>query len=152
MCTSTPAIAACYHRRCACRHRTGLPDYFGHHGRARKLCLVSLSHAAVPQGGTHDRRPNKRLQRCAMQSYISDSRGCWRQGEPVAYLQAAAGPVVQLLVHPIWWSVRHLEPRQRLEKLYLKATAGLTSAASARYDAALAFTLPSVRRSNYMAA
>ena len=83
-----------------------------------------------------------------MESYISDSKGEWRNGEPLPYLQAAVTPVLQLLVHPIWWGVRHMKSRERLEEFYLNATAGLTSAARAKFDADLAFTVPAVRRSN----
>jgi hypothetical protein len=84
-----------------------------------------------------------------MESYISDSKGEWRNGEPLPYLQAAVMPVLQLLIHPIWWGVRHMKPRERLEEFYLDATAELTSAARARFDADLAFSIPAVRRSNY---
>ncbi len=86
-----------------------------------------------------------------MESYLSDSKGEWRNGEPLPYLQAAARPVVQLLIHPIWWGVRHMKPRERLEELYLEATAELTPAARAKFDADLALTLPAVRRLNYLA-
>jgi hypothetical protein len=87
-----------------------------------------------------------------MESYISDSKGEWRNGEPLRYLQAATTPVVQLLIHPIWWGVRHMNPGERLEEFYLDATAELTPVARAKFDASLAFTVPGVRRLNYMEA
>ncbi len=86
-----------------------------------------------------------------MESYLSDSKGEWRNGEPLPYLQAAVPSVVQLLIHPIWWGVRHMHPRERLEEFYVEATADLPPAARVRFDAALAVTLPAVRRLNYLA-
>jgi hypothetical protein len=83
-----------------------------------------------------------------MESYMSDSKGEWRHGEPLPRLRAAVAPVLQLLVHPIWWGVRPMTPRERLEAFYLDATAELTSAARARFDADLALAVPAVRRSN----
>ena len=87
-----------------------------------------------------------------MESYISDSKGAWRSGEPLSYLQAAYAPIVQLLIHPIWWGVRHMKPRERLEEFYLEAIAPLAPEAHARFDDDLAFTVPAVKRLNYMEA
>lgn len=49
-----------------------------------------------------------------MHWYLSDSDGCWRQGEPLAQLADAQGPMLQLLVHPIWWGPDHLPAGGRL--------------------------------------
>ncbi len=87
-----------------------------------------------------------------MESYISDSRGEWRNGEPLTYLQEAAAPVLQLLVHPIWWGMKHMIPQERLEEFYLDATAALTCEDRARFDDDLAITVPAVRRSNAVGA
>ena len=85
-----------------------------------------------------------------MESYISDSKGEWRSGEPLPYLQAETRPIVQLLIHPIWWGACHMNTRERLEEFYLDAINGQTTAAAAKFDADLAFTVPAVHRSNYM--
>ena len=86
-----------------------------------------------------------------MQSYISDSRGQWRNGDPVPLLQAAEAPVVQLLIHPIWYGPIHMDPRQRLEEFFLSETRDLICTERSRFDADLAFTVPGVRRANYEA-
>jgi hypothetical protein len=84
-----------------------------------------------------------------MESYISDSKGEWRNGEPLTYLQATTTPIVQLLIHPIWWGARHITPWERLEEFYLGETAPLAPAARDKFDTDLAFTVPAVRRLNY---
>jgi hypothetical protein len=81
-----------------------------------------------------------------MRSYISDSKGEWRNGEPIAYLRACVSPVVQVLVHPIWWGARHMKSRERLQHFYFDATAKGTPAERRRFDAGLTRALPSVRR------
>ncbi|HZU07808.1 MAG TPA: hypothetical protein VFB73_17730 [Chloroflexota bacterium] len=35
--------------------------------------------------------------------YLSDSGGRWRDGEPLPRLRQPDRPILQLLVHPIWW-------------------------------------------------
>lgn len=37
--------------------------------------------------------------------YLSDSRGVWREGCPCQRLKEGVFPVLQLLIHPIWWGV-----------------------------------------------
>lgn len=46
--------------------------------------------------------------------YLSDSRARWREGEPLASLDAPRAPDLQILVHPIWWGERHVAPGKRL--------------------------------------
>jgi hypothetical protein len=84
-----------------------------------------------------------------MESYISDSKGEWRSGEPLGFLQATTEPIVQLLIHPIWWGIRHMKARERLEEFYQDETAELEPAARDQFDTDLAFTVPAVRRLNH---
>jgi len=85
-----------------------------------------------------------------MTVYISDSKGTWRNGEPLSLLRAVDRQgIVQLLIHPIWWAMDSQPPHERLESFYLEATAGLTPAAKDEFDLELALTIPAVRRSNY---
>ena len=86
-----------------------------------------------------------------MQSYISDSRGQWRNGDPVPLLKAAEATIVQLLIHPIWYGPIHMDPRQRLEEFFLSETRDLIRTERSKFDADFAFTVPGVRRAKYEA-
>lgn len=50
-----------------------------------------------------------------MQWYISDSKGNWREGEPLPQLHAPRANLLQILIHPIWWDDRHLHCEDRLD-------------------------------------
>jgi hypothetical protein len=50
-----------------------------------------------------------------MQWYISDSKGNWREGEPLPQLRAPRADLLQILIHPIWWDERHLPCEDRLD-------------------------------------
>jgi hypothetical protein len=81
-----------------------------------------------------------------MASYISDSRGQWRDGEPIVRLESDRSPIFQLLVHPIWWGEDHLGAADRLEAYFADSSAGLTAGEQAALDRALAESVPGVRR------
>ena len=81
-----------------------------------------------------------------MDWYLSDSKGCWREGEPLPKLREPKGSRLQLLMHPIWWSDTHLPPVERLEEFVKEKTRGLTRLQAAEFDAALTSTLPGVQR------
>ena len=49
--------------------------------------------------------------------YLSDSRGRWREGEPMFTLDAPRSNHLQILVHPLWWGERHESPGVRLTGL-----------------------------------
>ena len=87
-----------------------------------------------------------------MDCYISDSRGQWRCGDPVRVLSETSAPIVQLLIHPVWYGPDHMNPRKRLEEFFLSVTGDSDPAARRQFDADLAFTVPGVRRANYEAA
>jgi len=46
--------------------------------------------------------------------YLSDSRGRWREGEPMLTLDEPRSSHLQILVHPLWWGVTSEEPPKRL--------------------------------------
>jgi len=50
-----------------------------------------------------------------MESYLSDSAGVWRAGEPLAAIGEMHGPVLQVLIHPIWWGPEHAPAAERLD-------------------------------------
>jgi hypothetical protein len=39
-------------------------------------------------------------------AYVSDSNGGWHHGHPLEHSALQAGKAIQLLTHPIWWTVR----------------------------------------------
>lgn len=69
--------------------------------------------------------------------YISDSRGCWRDGEPLPKLLNPDKPLLQLLVHPIWWGEQSLAPEERLESFFVSATQGASANDAWIFDRAL---------------
>ena len=81
-----------------------------------------------------------------MNWYLSDSKGSWREGEPLPKLRHPQGNTLQLLTHPIWWSETHLPPAERLDEFVSEKTRGLTRSQAAEFDAALTSTLPGVQR------
>lgn len=50
---------------------------------------------------------------------LSDSRGRWREGNPIDSLTRPRGEVLQVLIHPIWWSERNDRPGKRLRDFLL---------------------------------
>jgi len=81
-----------------------------------------------------------------MRCYLSDSAGSWRQ-DPIRVLSETGEPVVQLLVHPVWWGPEAAEPPDRLESLYDERTVSASAAERERLDRALHAALePAVRR------
>jgi hypothetical protein len=49
--------------------------------------------------------------------YLSDSRGRWREGEPMLTLDTPRSRFLQILVHPLWWGPTTEEPTARLATL-----------------------------------
>ena len=81
-----------------------------------------------------------------MNWYMSDSKGSWREGEPLPRLTRPEKPLLQLLIHPIWWGEKHGLPEDRLQELFTGETAGKSFPFVSAFDAALATTVPAVRR------
>lgn len=81
-----------------------------------------------------------------MDWYLSDSKGRWRKGEPLPMLETPSKPLLQLLIHPIWWDEQHRAPEDRLEDFYREETRNLTAQDAAAWDSRLRETLPGVQR------
>ncbi len=62
--------------------------------------------------------------------YCSDSRGGWRNGEPLRHAAVAAGTALQLLTHPIWW-LGDGEPQAALQRYLRERVADLDAALAA---------------------
>lgn len=52
--------------------------------------------------------------------YLSDSRGRWREGNPLDSLGRPRGDTLQVLIHPIWWSETPQRPAERLRAFLLE--------------------------------
>ena len=84
-----------------------------------------------------------------MDAYFSDSKGSWRNGEPLRDVCRAEAPVLQLLTHPIWWDTEHASAANRLERLFLRRASGLSSEHAEQLDRDLVATVPGVRRRGF---
>lgn len=80
-----------------------------------------------------------------MRWYLSDSRGRWREGDPIVSLRKPKGPLLQLLTHPIWWGDRRLMPEERLQKFFLEATYNMPADERTAFDDHLADALSILR-------
>lgn len=81
-----------------------------------------------------------------MVRYISDSRGQWREGEPLPKLLKPDSAVLQLLTHPIWWGDNDMSPEARLEAFFQNAVRRFSAEQAKAFDDALGRTL-GIRRS-----
>ncbi len=54
--------------------------------------------------------------------YLSDSKGVWREGEPLPMLLRPRGCILQLLIHPIWWGPCQNSPEDRLTRFLKEFT------------------------------
>src|SRR5579883_215622 len=77
---------------------------------------------------------------------ISDAGGSWRTGDPIAQLTRPGGPVLQLILHPIWWGDEHRLAPQRLQEFFEFATREKSPREASMFDIDLAKMIPAVRR------
>jgi len=80
--------------------------------------------------------------------YLSDSKGCWREGEPLPKLLNPDRPLLQLLIHPIWWGDAHMLPEDRLQEFFDTETREQLSKCIRAFDVALA-TITGVQRRDF---
>lgn len=59
-----------------------------------------------------------------MERYLSDSAGHWIKGEPLPRLMNLTKPLLQLLIHPIWWDGEHKSREEHLRAFYKEETQG----------------------------
>jgi hypothetical protein len=85
-----------------------------------------------------------------MDWYLTDSKGCWREGEPLPTLATWEKPLLQLLIHPIWWGDQHKSPEDRLQEFFETETQGQSYQAIEAFDTNLAMTIPAVRRRTFV--
>lgn len=70
--------------------------------------------------------------------YLSDSKGIWREGNPLPMLETPKKPFLQLLVHPIWWDELHESSNERLESFFETKTKNFTEDEKNKFDEHLA--------------
>lgn len=78
--------------------------------------------------------------------WISDAKGEWRGGEPIASLRRPRYAILQMLLHPIWWGQTHLPAPQRLQEYFDAMTGEKHPRDAGLFDINLARALPDVRR------
>lgn len=79
-------------------------------------------------------------------SYISDSAGRWRDGDPLHRVQAGGDRLLQVLIHPIWWGEEQMEAPDRLQEFFETRTSGMSPEEVEQFDHCLSETLGRVRR------
>jgi hypothetical protein len=77
--------------------------------------------------------------------YLSDSKGNWRDGDPMLRIKSPQGPILQLLTHPIWWGERHLIVPEKLQEFFDNKTKGLSEIDIGIFDNELSKHLTVVR-------
>lgn len=72
-----------------------------------------------------------------MEWYLSDSKGVWREGEPIQFLESPLKPILQLLIHPIWWGNEHQSSNDRLQSFFEYKTQNLSLEKIKQFDDAM---------------
>ena len=93
-----------------------------------RLQVLSVSFHRPPQDylfgklmiGTRVNAYSKEL----MEWYRSDSKGRWICGEPLPQLSTLKIPLLQLLIHPIWWGEKHASKEERLRAFVAEENRG----------------------------
>lgn len=69
-----------------------------------------------------------------MRWYLSDSKGNWREGDPIDSLAQSKNNVLQLLMHPIWWDDKHLDAPDRLQTFFENRTVNFSVKEKNKFD------------------
>ena len=78
--------------------------------------------------------------------YLSDSKGAWREGEPMPKVLNPDRPLLQLLTHPIWWGETHETAEDRLQIFFEEMTKNRPEEWSKTFDDSLAGHITVQRR------
>ncbi|HLI69529.1 MAG TPA: hypothetical protein VKV19_07200 [Ktedonobacteraceae bacterium] len=77
---------------------------------------------------------------------ISDSGGSWRNGNPISQMAQPGGPVLQMILHPIWWGDEDAPAPERLQEFFDLATREQPLCDASIFDINLAKIIPAIRR------
>jgi hypothetical protein len=69
-----------------------------------------------------------------MNWYLSDSKGNWREGEPLPMLTTPQKSILQFLVHPIWWGEKHVPSLDRLQLFFESRIQGMSECQVKKLD------------------
>jgi len=69
-----------------------------------------------------------------MDWYLSDSKGMWREGNPINHLINPKKNILQLLVHPIWWDDINQKAQDRLQSFFDDKTKDLSEEEKRFFD------------------
>ncbi|MGH2509470.1 MAG: hypothetical protein ACRDHZ_18995, partial [Ktedonobacteraceae bacterium] len=75
-----------------------------------------------------------------------DTGGTWRHGDLLSRIAQPGGPVLQLLLHPLWWDHQHVSAPERLQAFFEAATYNASAREAALFDINLAKAVPAIRR------
>ena len=81
-----------------------------------------------------------------MRWYLSDSKGNWREGNPIDSFAKPKSNVLQLLMHPIWWDEKHMEAPDRLQTFFERRTENFLAEEKNKFDILLSSYLTILRR------
>ncbi len=81
-----------------------------------------------------------------MKWYLSDSKGNWREGNPIDSLAKSKSNVLQLLIHPIWWDEKHQDAPDRLQIFFEHRTKNFSAEEKNKFDILLSSYLTIQRR------
>ena len=79
-----------------------------------------------------------------MEFYISDSKGSWRDGNPLNSIASKDFKVAQILTHPIWWSDINISPIEKLNQIMLEKSKVLSVIQYNEYKKNIDINLPGV--------
>ncbi|HEY0753407.1 MAG TPA: hypothetical protein VGD98_05545 [Ktedonobacteraceae bacterium] len=77
---------------------------------------------------------------------LSDAGGNCHYGDPLTQIISHGGPLLQMILHPIWWGEKHALAPQRLQEFFDLATRNKSAREASIFDINLAKNIPTVRR------
>ena len=83
-----------------------------------------------------------------MNNYLSDSKGIWREGEPLTMIKNYRNKtdvILQLLVHPIWWGCEGVTASEKLQEYFENRTIGMSQKDKSYFDNELSKHLTVIR-------
>ena len=83
-----------------------------------------------------------------MEFYISDSKGRWREGNPLHSIVSERFRVGQILTHPFWWSETNISPIEKLNRLLIEKKKALSKSEYNNYKKNIDTNLPGVTQNS----
>lgn len=77
---------------------------------------------------------------------LMDVGGTWHHSDLLTGMAQHGGPVLQLLLYPLWWGHQHLPTSVRLQEFFETATHNASAREAALFDINLTKAVPAIRR------